>query len=81
MKATYLHSRSYSIAHFLSPWALYEAFRGLRENAGAGVDKLTYQEYQNHVLPGERTAAMSRTFASRHANSTGPGNKTRAARV
>jgi len=38
--------RFYSIAHFLTVRALYEAFRGLRKDASAGVDKLTYGEYQ-----------------------------------
>jgi RNA-directed DNA polymerase len=41
--------RFYSIAHFLTPQALYEAFKGLRKNASAGVDELTYQEYQQEL--------------------------------
>jgi hypothetical protein len=90
LKSIALHARSYSIAHFLSPRALYEAFRGLRKNAGAGVDDLTYQEYQNELVAHltlsraagrARCRHVSRTFSSRHANSTGPGNKTRAAPV
>jgi group II intron reverse transcriptase/maturase len=38
--------RFYSIAHFLTPRALYEAFKGLRKDASAGVDGLTFQDYQ-----------------------------------
>jgi RNA-directed DNA polymerase len=41
--------RFYSIAHFLTPRALYEAFKGLRKDASAGVDELTYQEYQREL--------------------------------
>ena len=41
--------RFYSIAHFLTPRALYEAFKGLRKDASAGVDKLTYREYQKEL--------------------------------
>ena len=39
----------YSIAHFLTPKALYEAFKGLRRDASAGVDKLTFGEYQKEL--------------------------------
>jgi len=35
-----------SIAHLLTPQALYEAFCRLRKNASAGVDHLTYAEYE-----------------------------------
>lgn len=35
-----------SIAHLLTPAALLEAFRGLRKDASAGVDGVTYGEYQ-----------------------------------
>jgi len=41
--------RFYSIAHFLTPRALYEAFKGLRKDASAGVDELTYGEYQKEL--------------------------------
>jgi RNA-directed DNA polymerase len=41
--------RFYSIAHFLTPRELYEAFKGLRKNASAGVDGLTFQEYQKEL--------------------------------
>ncbi len=34
-----------SIAHFLTPEALYEAFRSLRKEASAGVDEVTYEDY------------------------------------
>ena len=35
-----------SVAHLLTPQALYEAFVRLRKNASAGVDHLTYAEYE-----------------------------------
>lgn len=35
----------FSIAHFLTEEALYEAFCSLRKDASAGVDNLTYAEY------------------------------------
>jgi RNA-directed DNA polymerase len=38
-----------SIAHFLTPQALHEAFRSLRKDASAGVDEVTYQDYENQV--------------------------------
>ena len=44
-----LARRFYSIAHFLTPRALYEAFRGLRKDASAGVDGQTFQEYQKEL--------------------------------
>jgi RNA-directed DNA polymerase len=36
----------YSIAHMITPEALYAAFRGLRKKASAGVDGVTYEEYE-----------------------------------
>src|SRR5205809_6015838 len=41
--------RFHSIAHFLTPRALYEAFKGLRKDASAGVEGLTFQEYQKEL--------------------------------
>jgi RNA-directed DNA polymerase len=41
--------RFYSIAHFLTRRALYEAFKGLRREASAGVDGLTFREYQREL--------------------------------
>jgi group II intron reverse transcriptase/maturase len=41
--------RFYSIAHFLTPRALYEAFKGLERNASAGVDGLKFQDYQKEL--------------------------------
>lgn len=41
--------RFYSIAHFLTPRALYEAFKGLRKDASAGVDEVTFQDYQKEL--------------------------------
>ena len=34
-----------SIAHFLTPAALYEAFCSLRKDASAGLDQVTYEDY------------------------------------
>lgn len=36
----------YSIAHLLTAGALYEAFESLRKDASAGVDRVTYAEYE-----------------------------------
>jgi RNA-directed DNA polymerase len=36
----------FSIAHLITPEALYAAFRGLRKGASAGVDGVTYKEYE-----------------------------------
>jgi RNA-directed DNA polymerase len=36
----------YSIAHFLTPRALFEAFKELRRDASAGVDGTTFRDYQ-----------------------------------
>ena len=36
----------FSIAHLITPETLYAAFRSLRKEASAGVDGVTYQEYQ-----------------------------------
>jgi len=38
-----------SIAHLLTPEALQEAFASLRKQAGAGVDEVTYRDYQQHA--------------------------------
>ena len=39
----------YSIAHMITFGALYAAFRGLRKKASAGVDGVTYEEYERDV--------------------------------
>src|SRR5882762_7470146 len=36
----------FSIAHLITPEALYAAFRSLRKEASAGVDGVTHEEYQ-----------------------------------
>lgn len=41
--------RFYSIAHFLTRQALYEAFKELRRDASAGVDGVLFQEYQREL--------------------------------
>ena len=38
-----------SIAHFLTSQALHEAFRSLRKDASAGVDEVTYQDYEKQA--------------------------------
>jgi len=40
----------FSIAHFLTQNALYEAYESLRKGASAGVDGVTYEEYKTGVL-------------------------------
>ena len=40
----------YSIAHFLTKEALWEAFERLRKDAAAGVDGVTYAEYKEHLV-------------------------------
>lgn len=39
----------FAIAHFLTPQALYEAFRSLRKDASAGVDHVTYADYEKQA--------------------------------
>jgi hypothetical protein len=39
----------YSIAHLLTPEALYEAFLSLRRDASAGVDHVTYRDYEEQA--------------------------------
>lgn len=38
----------FSIAHFLTPEALYQAFKSLRKDASAGMDGITYQQYRKN---------------------------------
>ena len=40
----------FSIAHYLTPETLYEAFRSLRKDASAGVDGVTYREYEKQAV-------------------------------
>jgi RNA-directed DNA polymerase len=42
-------TRFLSIAHLLTPGALMAAFEGLRKDASAGVDEVTYREYEQDV--------------------------------
>jgi len=39
----------FSIAHLLTPQALYESFRSLRKDASAGVDHVTYEGYEKQA--------------------------------
>jgi RNA-directed DNA polymerase len=39
-----------SIAHLLTKAALWEAFEGLRKDAAAGVDGVTYADYEEHLI-------------------------------
>ena len=45
-----------SIAHLLTVEALHEAFKDLRKDASAGVDRVTYAEYATGG-PGESATA------------------------
>jgi RNA-directed DNA polymerase len=38
--------RFFSIAHLITPEAMYAAFRSLRKEASAGIDGVTYEEYE-----------------------------------
>ena len=38
--------RFFSIAHLIIPEAMYAAFRSLRKQASAGIDGVTYVEYE-----------------------------------
>ncbi len=40
----------FSIAHYLTPETLYEAFKSLRKDASAGVDGVTYREYEKQAV-------------------------------
>jgi len=40
----------FSIAHYLTPETLYEAFKSLRKDASAGVDGVTYREYEQQAV-------------------------------
>jgi group II intron reverse transcriptase/maturase len=42
-------TRFLSIAHLVTPAALMTAFEGLRKDASAGVDEVTYREYEQDV--------------------------------
>ena len=55
--------RFLSIAHHLTPEALYRAFRGLRRQASAGMDGLTYGEYEKGVE--ERLKALHGRLVSK----------------
>jgi RNA-directed DNA polymerase len=39
----------FSIAHLLTPQAMYEAFLSLRKDASAGVDRVTYADYEKQA--------------------------------
>ena len=39
----------FSIAHYLTPETLYEAFKSLRKDASAGADGVTYREYEKQA--------------------------------
>ena len=40
----------YSIAHFLTKEALWEALASLRKDAAAGVDEVTYADYAERLV-------------------------------
>ena len=39
----------YAIAHLITSRAMHEAFRSLRKNASAGIDGVTYEQYETNV--------------------------------
>src|SRR5215472_17440758 len=39
----------YSIAHLITVAKLYEALRSLRKDASAGIDGVTYEQYEAHA--------------------------------
>jgi group II intron reverse transcriptase/maturase len=39
----------YSIAHLITVAKMYEAFRSLRKDASAGIDGVTYEQYEAHA--------------------------------
>jgi hypothetical protein len=39
----------YSIAHLITVEKLYEAFRSLRKVASAGIDGVTYEQYETNA--------------------------------
>src|SRR5215472_2556951 len=39
----------FSIAHLITVEKMYEAFRGLRKDASAGIDGVTYKQYEAHA--------------------------------
>ena len=43
----------FSIAHLLTPQALYEALLSLRKDASAGVDRVTYADYEKQTGTGK----------------------------
>jgi RNA-directed DNA polymerase len=58
-------TRFLSIAHLLTPAALLAAFEGLRKDASAGVDEVTYREYEQDVwrnIPALHDRLVSRQY-------------------
>lgn len=53
----------HSIAHFLTKEALWEAFASLRKDAAAGVDGVTYAEYEEHLV--ENVCALHAKLTSK----------------
>jgi hypothetical protein len=49
----------YSIAHLITGEKLHEAFRSLRKDASAGIDGVTYEQYEAHVEALRRTSVSS----------------------
>ena len=54
----------YSIAHLLTTEALWEAFDNLRKNAAAGVDGVTYAEYEEQLV--ENLCKLHEKLKSKH---------------
>src|SRR5580693_6120475 len=54
----------YSIAHMITPEALYAAFRGLRKKASAGVDGVTYDVYERDAAGTSKLSMSGSGMAS-----------------
>jgi len=54
----------YSIAHMITPEALYAAFRGLRKKASAGVDGVTYDMYERTLRETSKLSMSGSGMAS-----------------
>jgi len=58
----------YSIAHWLTEEALWESFDNLRKDAAAGVDGVTYADYEEHLVENLRELhekLKSKTYRAR----------------
>jgi RNA-directed DNA polymerase len=55
-----------SMAHLITVAKLYDAFRGLRKDASAGIDGVTYEQYETNVEENiQQLQQMTRVAATR----------------